>query len=76
MRFDVIYRHPGQSDHLIVSGESFYSTTDDGGVAKGVYGALLDGPAVPAQCDDLLVIKVTLLSGSSFLEFLSSVSIP
>ena len=75
--FDLVYRHPGVPDQAITSGDSFHSTTDDGGVPKDSFGATLTGPAAPAQCDDLLVLKVKFVSGSSsLLEFFADIQIP
>ncbi len=77
LHFDIVYRHPGEPDHPITSGDSFMSASDDGGVGKGNFGAEMDGPAAPAKCDDLLVVKVKHVSGTaSLVEFFSSLSIP
>ena len=78
LHFDIVYRHASDStDHPITSGDGVYQTGDDGGAPRGEFGAAMTAPAVPAVCNDVLVVKIRFVSGTSdFLDFLSSLTVP
>jgi hypothetical protein len=76
IHFDMLWRPQGGSDQPLASVDGSLATTDDAGFANGSYGARFDAPEIPAQCDDLLVVRVKLVSGSPFLEILSTLEIP
>jgi hypothetical protein len=76
LHFDLLWRPTGAADQMIASVDGSLSQTQDGGVPQGQIGAEFQAVAVPAECDDLLVLRITLVSGSPFLEILSSISIP
>ena len=77
VHFDLFWRASGAADQLIASADASLTKSDDGGVPIGRYGATFHAAAVPAHCDDLLVLRVKLVSGSApFLEFDSEMTIP
>jgi hypothetical protein len=63
LKADVLWRHQGAADQLIVTTNSMIPAGSDAGT-PGDIGIDLDGPAVPAQAGDLLVLKVTMTSGT------------
>jgi hypothetical protein len=76
VHFDLLWRPQGGSDQNIASVDGKLATTDDAGIANGSFGAIFDAPAISAQCDDLLVVRVKMLSGSPFLEVFSTLEVP
>ena len=78
LHFDLVYRHPDEvTEHPIASADSYISKSADGGVSPGDFGATMTAAAVPAPCDDLLILKIKFVSGTSpFLDFTSNLSVP
>ena len=73
----VLYRRNGQADGTLLTADSNIALGNDAGTPGSIL-ATLPGPAVAtARCGDLLVLKVTLVSGSSgFIELGASMTIP
>lgn len=77
IHFDLIWRPMGGSDQVLASADGARSQSDDGGVPRGRYGAQFHADAIPAKCDDLLVLRIKMVSGASpFLEIFSDMEIP
>ena len=74
LRHELLLR-AGGADTLLGSADVAALPGDAG--LSGEYSASFDLPATAAQCDDLLVVRVTMLSGaSSFLELATTLQIP
>jgi hypothetical protein len=77
VHFDLLWRPNGATEQVIASADATLQQTDDGGIPRGHYGASLPAAAVPAKCDDLLVLRIKLVSGSAaFVEIKSTLEIP
>ncbi len=76
IHFDLIWRPAGAADHVIASVDAAKANSDDGGVTKGFIGAVFQADAVPARCDDLLILRIKMTAGSSpFVEIVSNMTI-
>ena len=80
LRFDLLWRPAGSLD---ASRETLLGSVEgraddaDAGLTMGKLRAVIDLPAVPAQCGDVLVLRVDFVSGgSNYLEFIVGMTIP
>jgi hypothetical protein len=75
---DLVLRHMGAADSIVVSADSAGFTDGDAGIyAASEIKAAVTGPAVPAAPGDLLVLIVKMVSGSSgFIEIGTNLTIP
>lgn len=73
---ELLWRRSGQPDQTLATADSMGMAGADGGI-PGNIDTMLQVGATPAQCGDLLVLRVKMTAGTDgYIEFGATLSVP